>query len=304
VTILITGGSGFIGRHLIRHLLQTEKENLVVFDAAPDYPALAEFTDRIEIVPASILQLDALLDTIKQRKVEGIIHLAYKLGTEGQGFLPLVEVNCIGTTNVFEAAHLTGIRRVVYLSSAYVYPLRTTLTGPALTEDDPTSPDLEYGACKIFNEHMARFYAEEHGLDPIGLRLTTAFGQGRAQRRGIQPGHFTVLPELALQGHPITMPPDDQLADWIYAPDAAEAIKLTYRAQNPPHRIYNVSAECHPTGEITAHLRTLLPHVQISSATQPVTMPSLLNTTRLQSELTFTPKYSIAEALSDYLLAI
>jgi nucleoside-diphosphate-sugar epimerase len=302
MAILITGGTGFLGRHLTRHLLQSGEKNLVLLDSNPNLTAVAEMAAQVKIVPGDVREPTALIDTIKKYNIEGIIHLAYFLGTGGiRNPLPSIQINCIGMTNIFEAARLTGITRIVYMSSVAVFPMRTTLTGPELSEDDPPAPDSVYGACKLFNEHIAHYYAQAYGLDPIGIRPTSVFGEGRGQRRGAESDHFMVLPELALLGHPVVMPPDNQVSDWMYVADAAEVFLRAYRLQNPKHRIFNMSGACRPTGEITAYLREILPQAKISVSEKPFVMTSLVKTDRLRTELDFTPRYTVEDGILAYL---
>lgn len=302
MAILITGGTGFLGRHLTRHLLQTGEKDLVVLDAVPNMAAIADVAAQVKIVQGDVMEVTALIDTIKKYKIEGIIHLAYFLGTGGiRNPLPSININCIGTTNIFEAARLTGISRVVYMSSVAVYPMRTTLSGPELSEDDPPTPDTVYGACKLFNEHIASYYAQAYGLDPVGIRPTSVFGIGRGQRRGAESDHFMVSPELALLGKPVVLPPDAQVSDWMYVLDAAEVFLRAYRTKNLKHRIFNMSGMCRQTGEITAYLREILPHAKISVSEKPMAMTSLVKTDRLQTELNFTPKYTVEEGILAYL---
>ncbi|MBI3302098.1 MAG: NAD(P)-dependent oxidoreductase [Deltaproteobacteria bacterium] len=302
MAILITGGTGFLGRHLTRHLLQSGEKDLVLLDSTPNLAAIADVAAQVKVVPGDVLEPTALIDTIKKYNIEGIIHLAYFLGTGGiRNPLPSIRINCIGTTNVFEVARFTGITRVVYMSSVAVYPMRTTLTGPALSEDDPPAPDSVYGACKLFNEHIANYYAQAYGLDPVGIRPTSVFGMGRGQRRGVEPDHFMVLPELALLGQPVVMPPDEQISDWMYVADAAEVFTRAYRVKNPKHRIFNMSGECRRTGEVTAYLRAILPQAKISVSDKPFAMTSLVKTDRLRTELGFTPKYTVEEGILAYL---
>jgi UDP-glucose 4-epimerase len=302
MAILITGGTGFLGRHLTRHLLQSGEKDLVLLDSNPNLAAIAEVAEQVKVVQGDVMEPTALIDTIKKYNIEGIIHLAYLLGTGGlRNPLPSINVNVIGTTNIFEAARLTGITRIVYMSSVAVYPMRTTLSGPELDEDAPPAPDTVYGACKLFNEHIAAYYAQAYGLDPIGIRPTSVFGMGRGQRRGAPADHFMVLPELALLGQPIVMPPDEQISDWMYVADAAEVFLRAYRVKNPQHRIFNMSGASRRTGDITAYLREILPQAKISVSDKPFVMTSLLKTERLRSELGFTPKYTVEEGILAYL---
>src|SRR5439155_5327674 len=158
-------------------------------------------------------------------------HLAYILGEPDPNKLTAyLRVQCMGTANVFEAARLHGVRRVVYASSVAVYGLPPVGT-PPVDEDVPPVPDTFYGACKLWCEHIAELYFTGHGLDTVGLRPCSVFGIGRGARGSMAGGlslnparpHFMVAPERIASGEPAELPPDDQVADWIYGADAAEA---------------------------------------------------------------------------------
>ena len=82
MAILITGGTGFLGRHLTRHLLQSGEKDLVVLDAVPNIAAIAEVASQVKVVQGDVMEVTALIDTIKKYQVDGIIHLAYFLGTQ------------------------------------------------------------------------------------------------------------------------------------------------------------------------------------------------------------------------------
>ena len=116
MAILITGGTGFLGRHLTRHLIQAG-ENVVILDAVPNRQAVADIASKVKVLQGDVMEVTAMMDVIQRNTIEGIIHLAYYLGTGGiRNPLPSINVNCIGTTHIFEAARLSGIKRVVYMS--------------------------------------------------------------------------------------------------------------------------------------------------------------------------------------------
>jgi nucleoside-diphosphate-sugar epimerase len=302
MSILITGGAGFIGSHLIRHLLETERERLVVLDTDLDVQGLIRSSDdRVMPVLGDVLDRPKLLRTIERWRVERIVHLAYILETRDDDVRWQIEVNVMGTTNVFEAARLSGVSRVVYASSAYVYPHRHTLGGPQLSEDDPPAPDAVYGACKLFNEHIAQQYADLLGLDPVGLRFTAAFGPGRARRERLPSGDLMTLPEVAVREGSVVMPPNGQLCDLMHVTDAVEAMLLSCRAERLEHRVFNVASECRPVGDLTAVLRDLLPDADIRVGEAPFVLTSLMRTDRLRSALGFRPRYTLEEGMKHYL---
>lgn len=120
MSILITGGTGFLGRHLVRHLVEAGIENLVVMDAVPNRAAIADVLDRVKLVPGDVRELSSLMDTLAKYRVQGIIHLAYFLGTGGtRKPLPSINVNRALTSAHAHAgqmeharAALSDVRRV------------------------------------------------------------------------------------------------------------------------------------------------------------------------------------------------
>ena len=157
------------------------------------------------------------------------------------------------------------------------------------------------GACKLFSEHIAHCYMERYGLDPIGLRPTSVFGEGRGQRIGAPGDHCMVAPELACLGKPVTLPPAEQVSDWMYVRDAAEVFMRTCRVEDPAHRMLNVSGECRESGEINQHLRTLSPQAPLTVSNEPRAMNSLLKTERLRETLNFTPRQSVEDGIELYI---
>src|SRR5690606_38705747 len=96
-----------------------------------------------------------------------------------------IRINAEGTVNVFEAARILGISRVVWASSAQIFgPLdryRATFGVDVITDDSPPYPNSIYGATKLLLEQVARQYARAHGLDTVALRPPGLFGPGRKE---------------------------------------------------------------------------------------------------------------------------
>ena len=110
-----------------------------------------------------------------------------------------------------------------------------------------------------------------------------------------------VLPERAALGEPIEMPPDDVPVDWIYAADAAEAWYRAMVVENPAHRVFNLRSERRQMGDMTAHLRKLLPEAQISVGTEVPRSLYLMNNDRLVNDLGFQAKWTMETGMVDYL---
>lgn len=310
MSIMITGGTGFLGSYLVRHLVQEKgMTDVVLFDQFPNESRIAEVRDQITVEQGNVLEPYELLRVMERYQVEQVVHLAFILG-EPDPFKPTsyLNVQCMGTANVFEAAHLHGCKRVVYASSVAVYG-HNPATWDDVTEDDAPTPDTLYGACKLWGEHIAEVYTERYGLNIVSLRPCSVFGLGRGQRGSYASGltpipeqpHFMVLPERAALGEPVEMPPDDLPVDWLYAADAAEAWYRAIVIENPAHRVFNLRSERRQMGEMTAHLRHLLPETRITVGTDIPRSLYLMNNDRLVNELGFKASWRMETGMMDYL---
>src|SRR5579885_610538 len=318
MSIMITGGTGFLGSYLTRHLVREKGirgKQIVLFDRYPSTERITEVLDEVAVVAGDITEPGEITAAIKQHGVDQIYHLAAILGAPPRGqVVSYMKVMCAGTLNVMEAARVMGVRRVVYGSSVAVFvggPKWRSVKGPGeeLDEDDPPSPGGFYGMCKLYAENIAALYTRRFGLETVGLRPTSVFGWGRLMRGSYASGltpvpqqpHYMVLPELAALGKPVTMPPDNTESDWIYAADAAEAWWCAMNTPKPPRLVYNMAAEVHRMAEVTALLRRLLPDAQIGVSDQPVPTVPRMNCDRLREDLGFRPRYTMERGMVDYL---
>jgi nucleoside-diphosphate-sugar epimerase len=97
------------------------------------------------------------------------------------------------------------------------------------------------------------------------------------------------------------MPPDDQLTEFLYAADAAEAWWLALTAPQPEHTVFHLTAERCAVGEITRAMRRLLPDAEISVADAPAAPGPLLSNRRIVEELGFRPAYTVETGVEEYL---
>lgn len=306
MSILITGGTGFLGSHLTRHLVKTHgRDDVVLYDSLPVVERIADVLDEVRVVRGDVLEIGSLLETMKTHDVDRVIHLAYLAGGEiGLGrAVPYVRVQCLGTTNVFEAARIHGVVRVVNASSVAVYGIPRP---GSLDEDAPLYPDRPYASCKAWSEQLSETF-NGWGMEIINLRVASSMGVGRLGRATLAQGlteqkvNYMAAPELAALGRPATMPPDDQLCDFVHARDAAEAFWCALDAPAPAHHIYNLRAEQRPAGDITAAIRRLIPEAELEVSPTPLWQLQLMDNTRLVTELGFVPRYTVQTAVQQYI---
>jgi uronate dehydrogenase len=170
--VLLTGASGGIGTRL-RKLLKPLYPDLILSDIRPPADLAADETF-IQADLADLAVVQALMDGI-----EGIVHLG-GYSVEGPWDV-ILNANIIGCYNVFEAARLARVRRIVFASSNHAvgfYP-RTQTIGA----DEHVLPDTRYGVSKAFGEALAALYAYKHGLGALCIRIGNVDDQPVDQRR-------------------------------------------------------------------------------------------------------------------------
>lgn len=313
MTLLITGGTGFLGSYLTRYALnQGGEDHVVLLDRYADRARIAAVLDRVTLVEADIGDFDAVRAAIADHGVDRVAHFAGILGSPKPGrMLDYVRVQNLGMASVLEAARVEGVKRVLFASSVAAYGRQAA---EVLSEDLVPNPDNPYASSKAWGESLAAHYQAQLGLDTVTLRFGSTYGLGRAWRGSYSSGvleppratHYMARVEDAARGKPVVMPRDDAMADWTYAADAAQAAWLALHAPDLPHRLYNVGAERRPVGEFTQAMRELLPEAEISVSPDetPGNPHPPLDATRLQRDLGFAPRYSLKSGLEDYIQVI
>jgi UDP-glucose 4-epimerase len=221
--VLVIGGAGFIGSHIVDQLLEQPVERVVVLDSfvrgTRDNLAAAHADPRVEVIEGSVLDR-ALLERL-MGACDLVFHLAalwlYECVHEPRRAL---EHNVVGTYNVVEAAQRAGVRRVVYSSSASVYGnARST----PMTEEHPFDNRSMYGATKIAGEQFFRAFHDQHGLDYVGLRYMNVYGP-RMDDKGVYVSVIVkVLDRIARGERPVIHGDGSQAFDFVHVADVARA---------------------------------------------------------------------------------
>jgi UDP-glucose 4-epimerase len=204
---LITGGAGFIGRHLARQLVEGGHQVVLLDDLSTGSgPAAAELADRcgVEFVAGSVL--DAPLVAALVSTVDTVFHLAAAVGVRLVVDDPLTSLhtNIHGTEHVLAAAHRHGAR-VLLASTSEIYGKNA---GDALAEDadrilgSPLKSRWSYSESKAVDEAMAHAYWRQHGLWTVIARLFNVVGPGQTGRYGMVLPRFV---DQALRGEPLTV---------------------------------------------------------------------------------------------------
>lgn len=246
MTVVITGGLGHIGSYVAAKLAEQGDTVIIVdehaarFDeVAPDY--LRNVRERLVLEQGSVADFDTL-QAIFQRnegRVSSVVHLAGLGGVEAFTSEPRtsVYVNVAGTLNVLEAARLTQVKRVVYVSSGAVYGRRPGV----LREADGYQVDDLYGASKVSGELLALQYGRTFGMECCCARVYFVYGPGRlpSAMYPLYKGLFSPL-----EGADAELPNirEDQQLDFTYIDDTAQGIIRICAQRELPSAAYNISS--------------------------------------------------------------
>lgn len=224
--VLITGGAGFVGSHLVDRLLDLGSARVVVIDnlvrGRLDNLAGALRTDRVEFIQGDIAD-EATVDAAT-RGADFVFHQA-ALRITHCASEPVLAVKTMvnGFQNVLEAAVKYGVKKVVAASSASVYGEPDYLP---MDEGHPFNNRTLYGGLKIANEQMLRSYADMHGLEYLVFRPFNLYGP-RMDVFGVYTEvMIRWLERLAAGQAPIILGDGKQTMDFVFVKDAAEAYTL------------------------------------------------------------------------------
>lgn len=294
--VLVTGGAGFIGSHLVEKLLE-EKCQVMVLDNM--------HTGLRENVPADVIlaKLDVcdpqLLPLFETEKFDAVVHLAGQTMVNVSVDDPYydAQVNIQGTVNVLEACRKTGVKRVVFASTAAVYG---DIDEVPIQETFITRPTSFYGLSKLTVENYLQLYHQLYGLDYIALRFANVYGE--RQGDGGEGGVISIFAKRVAQGKTIAIYGDGgQTRDFIYAGDIASGIWQSLRTEKA-NTVYNLGTK---TEVSINHMVALLD--QISGRTiQPDYGPvragdiyrSVLANDRAVEGLVWKPAVSLKEGLT------
>jgi UDP-glucose 4-epimerase len=284
MSVMVTGGTGFIGNRIVRKLVE-QGEDVVCFDLAPPRANLEPYLDRIKVYRGDITQMPHLLEAVNTHQVHKIVHMAALLppDTEDRPHFGML-VNIQGTNNVFEAARWTNVQRVVYASSIAVYGVQETFGQRPINEEDLPAPVNVYGMTKAANDFAAAKYRERYGLDLRGVRICTVFGHGRVT--GMTGMIGGLLMSLPATGKPVTMPFDpEEASPMIHAEDAAEIFVQVALSNQLNHHVYISGGHLATIRDMSDIVRSFIPDAQITTGNRPVPHVYLVDNSRMLADI-------------------
>lgn len=239
---LVTGGAGFIGSHLVDHLLGSGHSVTVLDDFNDFYSPsikranLAHLGGEIEILEVDLRDEAAVRQAVEPRKFDGIIHLAARAGVrpsiEDPGLYLATNIN--GTFHLLEAARRSGVPQLIFASSSSVYGIGQT---SPFREDQCINQTISpYAATKLAGEQLCSNYSHLYGMRIVCLRFFTVYGP--RQRPDLAIHHFT---EHILANRPIRRFGDGSTRrDYTFVDDIIQGIAASMQYEGAPFDIFNL----------------------------------------------------------------
>jgi len=307
-TVLVTGGTGFIGSYVCEDLAEAGHD-VVAYDRSTDADILGKLgvADDVTVRRGDVSDPTDVVRAVKETGASRIVHLAALLtNTARENPRAAMEVNVGGTNNVFEAARTLDdqVERVAWASSAATYaPPHNYADGDDwwVTEDDLVAPDTLYGATKEYNEHQAKVYHEDYGLDHVALRPTVAYGPYR------ETGGSAFLADIVEKpavGESFSVEFGDQEIDWQHVRDIAQAFRLAAFVDEADlgQRVYNVRGELATIRRAVETVRGIVPDADIEvSGEGELPWTQRLDMTAAQDDLGYEPAYDLEAGFRQYI---
>jgi len=264
--IICVGGAGLIGSHTVDRLRREDVGEIIIYDNFVRgrlenlEDALKDPRVRVFDIGGDILQTDIMEAAFQG--VDGVFHFAALWLLQCHEFpFSAFEVNVRGTFNVMDACVRTGVKRLVYSSSASVYG---DAVAEPMNEDHPFNNQNFYGATKICGEAMLRAYHHRYGLDYVGLRYMNVYGPRQDYRGAYIAVIMKMLDAIDRGESPTVMGDGSEAFDFIAVEDCALANVRAMQADTSD-RFYNVG-----TGKRTSLRELAEMLIALTASNQPI----------------------------------
>jgi len=315
LTVLVTGGTGFVGTYVCKHL--AARGDVPLAGGLEDFSSeghfvLCEHGDKVRFVHCDVTDAEEVEVLCRSNAVDAIVHSAGFVGHDASLSDPArtYQVNIGGAVNVLEAARKAGVPKVILVSSNAAYHEKEY--APFDERHRTTSlragnPNAHYGTAKMAAEQIGLAYHTFHGIDVTALRVTAVYGFGMNVPMFVKP-----MVEGVARGETVAIPSGGRTPrDYTYIDDVVSGILAVLDAdtRDLEQRIFNMSSGVLVTaGEIAALMRRLAPGAAVSIADEatPAERANIAQRAPLSSAAAlkvfgYAPDYSIDAGIAAYL---
>ncbi len=297
MTVVVTGGSGFVGSHIVDTLLSEGARVISIDKKVGGQIEHKELTSHVvDIAKVSIEVLASLI-----READFVVHCAAFVSVPASILKPLEshESNVTGTLKMLLASRDAQVKRFISFSSSAVYGSTEVL--PA-TEDLPYMPESPYAAQKMMGEEYARLASALWGLETVRIRPFNIYGEGQSA----DGGYAAVIPKFIATmksgERPVIFGDGEATRDFVYVDDVVNAVVLSLVAPDISGAVFNVASGVETSlnqlvREINAILGTHIEPIY-EKGRQGDIVRSVADITRAHASLLYEPRVPLAEGLA------
>ncbi len=304
MTTLITG-AGLIGTSYAQHAIQ-EGEKVIFLDPIPHKDYVRNQLGGAEFVYENedVRSLPGLIKIIQSHAVDRVLHTASVIGQKAADPIHFgYGLNIGGTMALADAVRLTGVKKVVHISTFGAYDWRKISEGP-VQEDNPLGSGAAYSNSKVAQEKILEAYSINAGFELIMLRLANTFGVGHFWGGSGGGQKVQDLVMAGITGEPARIP-EEQTMDfaYIYSKDVGRAINLAMKKDTIPENVFNIGYEkVHSFDDLVKGIKGHMPNlsVEIIPGTRPKNRALPLDCSRARNVLGWEPEYNFEDAIADY----
>ncbi len=244
--VLVTGGAGFIGSHLVESLVRAGRRVRVLDDLSTGQPSNLAHLENVELVRGDVADAATVRDAVEGTDL--VFHLAALASVQKSVEAPAEShaVCATGTLHILDAARRAGVRRVVYAASASCYGIPDA---PVQTELTPVKPLSPYAAAKLSGEMYCQAFSATYGLETVRTRFFNIFGP---RQRADSPYSGVIALFIAALGEgrtPTIFGDGQQTRDFTYVSDVVQVLMLASEKPGVSGEVFNIG---------TGHGTTLL----------------------------------------------
>lgn len=294
--VLVTGGRGYVGHRVASRLIEAGR------------PVVTYDRDLWDGLPGGVAAHGELHDVARlvrvcrDQAIGAVIHTAAISHPDVSVAMPEATffANAMGTVQVFEAARLAGIERIVNFSSSSVYGTQ----GGRIDESAPLRPATPYGVSKAAGDMLGGVYRSLFGTEVVSLRIFWVYGPGQRMQE-----HVHDLIRAALDGNPASLATGgDHRLPMLYIDDAADAAIAAVDAPPPPLAAYNiVGPDCLSIRDVAARIEGLVPGARLEVGRGPLPVDQLgdmrvdgVAGDAAARDLGFVPQWDVDRGLAAY----
>lgn len=296
---LITGGTGFIGHHLIDTIINDNDMDVVIL-SSHSQKQLSNITNpKIKIEKGNIIKFQDINDLFNKYDIEGVYHMAALSDIRYSFKFPIEthNINVNGTLNLLESMRIHDVNRIVFSSSSAVYGNTQRIP---IDESEITTPISVYGFTKVACENYCKMYSELYGMKNIILRYFNVYGSGMDV---FSPASVILLflNKISKGETPTIFGDGNQTRDFVFVNDVVQANIMAMLSSRTG--VYNIGSGT-PTSlnQLVKIIIDITGHKLNANYVEPRLgdiYNSVANISKAKKELEFCPKYSILDGISE-----